>query len=126
MHFLPKILIVDDEVDVCQDIGHFLKMKDYLVVTANSGKQALRLVVVERPDLILLDIRMPEMDGLECLRQIKTIDLDVPVIMVTCVTDVDIAKMALELGAKDYILKPFDFERLETAILMYLFLKSQA
>lgn len=119
-----KILIVDDEAFTCQDISRFLQMRGYETATANSAGEALSKLLTEKPDLVLLDIRMPEVDGLECLRQIKKLSQDTLVIMVTCITDISIAKKALELGAIDYIIKPFDLDRLETAILTYLFLKS--
>lgn len=118
-----KILIVDDETDVCQTISRFLEQKDFVPITANSGNEALSKLAEEKPSLILLDIRMPNMDGVECLRQIRERDKKVIVIMVTCVTDIDIAKKALGLGAIDYITKPIGFEALQTAISTYLFLK---
>lgn len=118
-----KILIVDDEVDVCKNISHFLERKDFTAVTANNGTEALARLSQEKPNLILLDIHMPDMDGVECLRKIREVDKEVIVIMVTCVTDIDIAKKALELGAIDYITKPISFEALQTAITTYLFLK---
>lgn len=120
----PKILIVDDEPDVCEVIANFLSKRDYEVVIANNGKEALSKLSTEKPSLILLDIRMPEMDGIECLRRIKELDKEVPVIMVTCVTNIDTAKKAMELGATDYLTKPLGYSALETAISMHLFLKN--
>lgn len=120
----PKILIVDDEPDVCEVICHYLGKRGYSVITATSAQEAVSKLLSEKPTLILLDIRMSGIDGIECLRTIKNIDKDVPVIMVTVVTDLDIAKHALELGAVDYITKPLGFNALETAISMHLFLKS--
>lgn len=117
-----KILVVDDEVDICKIISRFLKEKGYTAVIANNGKEALEKLSTEKPDLILLDIRMPDMDGVECLRKILRRNRSVVVIMVTCVTDIDIAKKAIEFGAKDYITKPIGFEALQTAISTYLFL----
>lgn len=119
-----KILIVDDETGVCEDISYFLKVKGYSVVTATNGKEALCKLLVERPTLVLLDIRMPEMDGIECLHIIRELDKEVVVIMVTCVTDIDTANKAIELGATDYITKPISFDALQTAIATYLFLGS--
>ncbi len=121
---LPKILIVDDETALCDDIANFLKMKGYVVVCAHTGKQALCLVVVERPDLVLLDIHMPEMDGIECLGKIKEVNPELPVIMVTCVTDIDIARKAMKMGAVDYLTKPINLEALELAIMTNIFLHS--
>jgi len=120
----PKILIVDNEPIVCEEIRYYLGSKGYDIITATSGQEALSKLSLEEPSLILLDIHMPGMDGMECLRQIKKLNRDVLVIMVTCITDIDIAKKALGLGAIDYITKPLSFEALETAIVTYLFLKS--
>lgn len=117
-----KILIVDDEVDVCKTISRFLQQKGYVPIVANNGKDALSKLASEKPELILLDIRMPDMDGVECLKRIKKHNPKVIVIMVTCVTDIDTAKKAIELGAKDYITKPISFDSLETAVSTYLFL----
>jgi two-component system NtrC family response regulator len=119
----PKILIVDDEVDVCKSISHYLEKKDFSPITANSGKEVLDKLKNDKPNLILLDIRMPDMDGVECLKRIKEIDKKVIVIMATCVTDIDVAKKALDLGAIDYITKPIGLEALQTAISTYLFLE---
>lgn len=120
----PKILVVDDEPDVCEVISNFLGKRGYDVITANDGQEALSKLSTEKPALILLDIRMPEMDGIECLRRIKELDKEVPVIMVTCVTNIDIARKSMELGATDYLTKPLGYSALETAISMHLFLKS--
>lgn len=120
-----KILIVDDEVDLCKSISHFLEKKAYTAITANNGQEALDKLAKEKPNLILLDIRMPDMDGVECLRRIREQDKTVIVIMVTCVTDIDTAKKALELGAIDYITKPISLDTLQTAITTYLFLKKE-
>lgn len=119
----PKILLVDDEQAVCEVDSYYLTKRGYKVITANSAKEALAKVVKERPQLVLLDILMPGMDGLECLSRIKNIDKNIPVIMVTCVNEVETAKKALELGAADYITKPLGYQALETAISLYLFLK---
>ncbi|MBU2540762.1 MAG: response regulator [Candidatus Omnitrophica bacterium] len=119
-----KILVVDDESDVREVISQYFDRRGYDVDTASNGQEALSRILVERPELILLDIRMPEMDGIECLRRIKKLDKEMTVIMVTCVDEIDTAKKALRLGATDYITKPLGFSALETAISTYLFLKS--
>lgn len=120
----PKVLIVDDECTVCKDISQYLESKGYATITANNGQQALSKLLLEGPDLILLDIRMPDMDGIECLSKIKRLNKNALVIMVTCITDIDIAKQAIELGALDYITKPLGLEALDIAITTYLFLKT--
>ena len=120
----PKILIVDDESAVCKDISQYLGDKGYNAITATSGQEALSKLLLEEPELILLDIRMPDMDGIECLRQIKKLDKEALVIMVTCITDIVTATKAIELGAIDYLTKPLGFEALEIAITTHLFLKT--
>ncbi len=120
----PKILLVDDEKEVCEVDSYYLAKRGYNIITANSAKEAISKVVKEHPQLVLLDILMPEIDGLKCLEEIKKIDKNLPVIMVTCVDEIDTAKKALELGAVDYITKPLGYHALETAISLYLFLKT--
>ena len=93
-------------------------------MTATSGQQALSKLLLKGPSLTLLDIRMPDMDGLECLHKIKRLDKDALVIMVTCITDIDIANKAIELGAVDYITKPLGLEALDIAITTHLLLKT--
>jgi two-component system NtrC family response regulator len=116
--------MVDDEPDTCEVISHFLGRRGYAVITANSAEEALSKLSTEKPELILLDILMPGMDGIECLRKIREINKEVPIIMVTCIIDIDTANQAIELGATDYLTKPLGYNALETAISTYLFLKS--
>ncbi|MEW6008763.1 MAG: response regulator [Candidatus Omnitrophota bacterium] len=120
----PKILLVDDEPGVCEVDSYYLAKRGYNIITANTAKEAISKVVKDRPQLVLLDILMPEMDGLRCLEEIKKINKDLPVIMVTCVDEIETAKKALEIGAVDYITKPLGYKALETAISLYLFLKT--
>lgn len=120
----PKILIVDDEPDVCEAIRHYLGKRDYDVITASSAREAINKLLNEKPTLILLDIKMPDIDGIECLQMIKKLDREALVVMVTCITDLDTAKQALALGAADYITKPLCLEAIETAVSTYLFLHS--
>jgi DNA-binding response OmpR family regulator len=120
----PKIMLVDDEPDVCEAVCHYFSKRDYKVVTATSGEEALSKLLTEKPALILLDIYMPKMDGIECLQRIRELDKEVLVIMVTCANDKDKAKRCLELGATDYIVKPLGYNALELAVITHLFLKS--
>ena len=111
-----KILVVDDELDVCEAIRNYLMRRGYKIVIATSTQEAITKLLSEKPVLILLDILMPGIDGIECLRRIRDLDKNVPVIMVTCVIDVDTANEALRLGAVDYITKPISFNELETLV----------
>lgn len=102
------ILAVDDNAIVLTRISNTLS-NDYEVVTVNSGMRALRYLKEEKPDLILMDIKMAGMDGIETLREIRTMEdrEDIPVIMLTGVEDKDFVVESAKLGIEDYILKPF-------------------
>ena len=113
---MPRVLVVDDEPDAIELLQEFLTSKGYEVITAGGGEEAIRKVKAERPHLILLDVRMPKMNGLEVLRQVRQIDKEVGVIMVTAVNEEGTGRQALELGAFDYIVKPLDLEYLERSL----------
>ena len=111
-----KILVVDDEEQLALAVKIRLQSKGYQVVTASDGQQALELAAQERPDLILLDVLMPVMDGYSCLREINTRfgRGKIPVIILTAR---DRMKDLFELeGVEDYVIKPFDHEDLLTRI----------
>ncbi len=111
-----RVLVVDDDPEAVELLREFLGGKGYEVITAGDGAEALRKVKEERPHLILLDIQMPKMDGLEVLRQVKAIDPGVSVIMVTGVNEEAIGRKAMELGSFDYIVKPLDLPYLERSL----------
>ncbi len=113
---MPRVLIVDDEPDAVELLQEFLSAKGYDILTASNGEDALRLVKTERPHLILLDVRMPKMDGLEVLRQVREIDQEVGVIMVTADNEEETGRQAMKLGAFDYIVKPLDLDYLERSL----------
>ena len=115
-----RILVVDDDPGVLGYLKEFLDGKGYLVTTASSGAEALRAVERERPHLVLLDIVMPKMNGLEALQRILEIDQTIGVIMLTVVDDYKIVKQAIGKGAYDYITKPINFDYLELSILARL------
>jgi two-component system alkaline phosphatase synthesis response regulator PhoP len=109
-----RVLVVDDESDIVSTVQYRLEFCEFEVITATNGKEGLEKATNEKPDLILLDIRMPVMDGYEMLERLKNRpDLkDIPVIMFTAYSDArDIAK-AIDLGIVDYVTKPFDFTEL--------------
>ncbi len=113
---MARVLVVDDEPQSVELLCEFLRGKNYLVTTATDGQEALQRVKEERPHLILLDVRMPGMDGLEVLRQIREIDREVGVIMVTAVHEEEIGRRALKMGAFDFITKPIDLKYLEDSV----------
>ena len=110
---MAKVLVVDDEPAAVELLVEFLSTKGYEVLTATSGEEALRRVKEDRPHLVLLDVQMPKMNGLEVLRRIREIDPEMGVIMATGVNEEDVGRKALELGAFDYIVKPLDMKYLE-------------
>ena len=111
-----RVLVVDDDPATVELLQEFLQGKGYEVRTAGDGAEALRKVKEERPHLILLDIQMPKMDGLEVLRRLRKIDKEVGVIMITGVNEEAIGRQAMELGAFDYIVKPLDLPYLEQSL----------
>lgn len=100
-------MVVDDEFSIRESFSLILS-DNYKVILSASGEAALKKLADERVDVVYLDIRMPGMDGLETLKRLKDIERDVTVIMVTAVNDVQKAGEAIKLGAKDYVVKPFD------------------
>ena len=113
-----RILCVDDEPLVLKLMEAQLVPRGYEVFTAPNGATALRLVKEIRPHIVLLDVMMPGMDGMETLGEIRKIDPNVGVIMVTAVTDDEVARQAVQSGAYDYVTKPIDFDYLETSLLV--------
>lgn len=116
---MRKILVVDDEVDVCDFVKRFFDERNFHTFTALSGEEALRILKKENPEMILLDVRMKKMDGLETLGKIREINKDVKVIMVTGVADQDKVKACRKLGVSEYITKPLVLENLERTVRSY-------
>jgi two-component system alkaline phosphatase synthesis response regulator PhoP len=104
-----KILIVEDEQDIAQLVRHYLEKEGYHPNIAKTGLEALNLAVSEHPDLIILDLMLPQMDGLEVCKAIrhKPETARLPVIMLTAKKEESDTIVGLELGADDYITKPF-------------------
>ncbi len=113
---LIKILVVDDEPKVCEQVKLFFQSKGYEATTATNGEEAIAKLKYERPHLVLLDVRMPGVNGIEVLRQAKKLDPAVGVIMVTAVQDEEVFKEALEEGAFDYLTKPLNLTYLESRV----------
>jgi DNA-binding response OmpR family regulator len=101
-----KILLVDDEPEILEICGDYLKASSYDVVTAKDGAQGVSTFRREKPDLIVLDLMMPEMNGLDVCREIRR-ESNVPIIMLTARVEETDKLIGLELGADDYITKPF-------------------
>ena len=111
-----KILVVDDEHLIRWSLEQNLKKQGYDVVTAGNGEDALRIAREEQPDLVLLDIQLPGISGIEVLEKLKELDEDILVIMVTAHGGLDIAVNAMRLGAYDYVSKPFNLDELSIII----------
>jgi len=101
-----KLLIIDDEKHIRQSLAVHLEDNDFNVITAKNGQQGLELILAEKPDLVLLDLRMPQMDGIDVLRQGKKIMPDLPVIVISGANRIEDVVKALRHGAWDYLEKP--------------------
>ena len=102
----PRILLIEDEADLVYILRHKLEREGYAVLSAQDGVKGLDLLLKERPDLVLLDVLLPMMDGWETCRRIRQLS-DVPIILITCLSEEHDKVRGLELGADDYITKPF-------------------
>ena len=113
-----KILIVDDEIDTLLPLKMSLEVEDYLVMGASNGYEALELAKTNIPDLILLDIMMPGMDGYEVCARLKKDPVlrNIPVIMLTAKDAVREKVKGLDIGADDYVTKPFNLNELKARI----------
>ncbi len=114
----PKVLIVDDEMDTLLPLKRSLEVEDYIVVEALNGQEALNMVKNEIPDIILLDLMLPGMDGYEVCSRLKNNALtkNIPIIMLTARDDVKDRVKGLETGADDYVAKPFNLHELKARI----------
>jgi DNA-binding response OmpR family regulator len=111
-----KLLVVDDENEICDFLKSFFEERSYDVRTANSGEQALQKMKEDVPQVVLLDIKMPGMDGVRTLREVKTRYPKIKVIMVTAIETRDKIEECLRLGADNYITKPLSLEYLENDV----------
>ena len=109
----PVLLVVDDEPGVLRLIDRFARKIGFDVATAGSGQEALQKLQAEKAAVALVDLRMPDVDGLEVLRRIRAADPDCQVILMTGHASIETAIEAIKHGAMDYLSKPFDFDRLE-------------
>jgi len=115
-----RILVIDDEPVVVDMLVTCLREEGYRVVGAETSDEGLKLAILSRPELVLLDIALPGMNGIELLKRIRSTNPTTRVIMVTGNTDPVLAREALELGALAYVDKPFDFTYLKRVVAMAL------
>src|SRR3970282_134818 len=115
-----KILVVDDDPEVRMATRDFLSSKGYEVVVAEGGREALRLLDASPPDVVLLDVAMPDLDGMETLKRIVATHPTMPVIMVTANPDIEITSKVLQLGPAHCVPNPFALDYLDQAISIQL------
>ncbi|MCL6638860.1 MAG: sigma-54 dependent transcriptional regulator [Firmicutes bacterium] len=113
---VPKILVVDDEEHMCWALERAMRQEGYQVFTATRGQQGLDLIREEAPSLMILDLKMPEMDGMEVLKRAKEMQPKLPVIILTAHGTIETAIEAMKMGAADFITKPFDLDELKIVI----------
>jgi YesN/AraC family two-component response regulator len=117
MNFTGKILLVDDEVHIRKYVALILKKLGAPVITeAGNGHEAVAAYEKDKPDLVLLDVNMPQLDGIETLRKLKQIDPNCVVVMLTSLANRDTVEKALELGAVNYIRKDTPKEEIAKAL----------
>jgi len=113
---MTKILIIDDERPICETLEMLLREKGYDVITSESGEAGLKLIQQDQPDIVILDLRLPGIDGIEVLRTIKKLSRKSKVILTTAYHDKELFARAESLGACGYIFKPTDVAEVEVAI----------
>ena len=112
----PTILIIDDEMGILDTIRILLKSEGFIPYTALGGKKGLEQIAALKPDLILTDVRMPDISGIELLRRLRELKVAVPVIVITAHGDIPLAVEAMRIGAIDFLEKPFEDEVLLASV----------
>ncbi len=120
MNYLARILVVDDDDQMRDLLQAFLTDEGYNVIAASNGKDALKAMEDEKPDLVFLDIEMPEMNGLGVLNEMQQRSLHIPVIVITGHSTMDNAIQAIRSGAREFITKPFDLNKIRALAKRYL------
>ncbi len=113
---MAKLLVIDDDQDTGEYLKEFFEQRKCVVLTANSGAEGLACLKKQKPDIILLDVKMDGMNGWEVLKEIKLMDPSVKVIMVTVASDEETRQKAKDLGADDFIKKPLNTQYLEGTV----------
>jgi len=113
---IPRILVIDDEERMCWALERALSQEGYQVATATRGMQGIDLAQETDPSLVILDLKMPDVDGIEVLKELKKLNPYIPVIMITAHGSIDTAIEAMKIGAADYITKPFKLEEIKVQI----------
>ncbi|PKM93009.1 MAG: hypothetical protein CVU80_00425 [Elusimicrobia bacterium HGW-Elusimicrobia-4] len=112
-----KILVVDDDTEIKELLKNFLESDGHTVVLIDKGEPAIKTVLNETFAMILLDVNLPDIDGIELLKKIRKVDAELPVVMITGFKDAEKVIAAFREGAVDCLLKPLNFEYLKTSVL---------
>ena len=115
------ILIIDDEPTIGEMVQDYLKLLGFTAFYAENAEKGIEVIKKEKPSMVLLDVLMPRISGIECLKMIKVVSPETIVVMATAVHDEKTAKQAIEYGAYDYITKPIDFNYLKENVLSRVF-----
>jgi len=121
---IPRILVIDDEERMCWALERALSHEGYHVVTATRGLQGIEMALEAEPSTVILDLKMPDIDGIEVLKRLKKINPNIPVIMITAHGTIDTAIEAMKIGATDYITKPFKLDELKVQVKQALHLSN--
>ena len=117
---MKKILIVDDEVDIANSIQYVLTQEGFSTMLAHDGLRAMDVIEKDRPDLVILDLMMPGIDGYEVCRRVRSVDKKTPILMLTARTSEIDTVVGLELGANDYVAKPVRLRELVARVKAHL------
>lgn len=113
---MAKLVVIDDDKDTCEYLKEFFEQRKCIVLTANSGADGISVIKAEKPDIVLLDVKMDGMSGLDVLKEIKKFDQTIKVIIITVASDQETRQKASELGADDFIKKPLNTGYLEGTV----------
>lgn len=114
---MMKLLVVDDEVDICDFVKSFFKERNFEVSVAHNGRSAVEHIKSESPEIVLLDLKMPVMGGIETLKEIRNMGKICKVVVVTALEDIETVDEAKRCGAVGYLTKPLLLEQLERTVL---------
>ncbi|AET66323.1 response regulator with CheY-like receiver, AAA-type ATPase, and DNA-binding domains [Desulfosporosinus orientis DSM 765] len=121
---IPRVLVIDDEERMCWALERALSHEGYQVVTATRGLQGIEMALETEPSTVILDLKMPDIDGIEVLKRLKSINPNIPVIMITAHGTIETAIEAMKIGATDYITKPFKLDELKVQVKQALHLSN--
>ncbi len=112
----PNILIIDDEPEMCWAVAKAMEMEGFTAITANGGQEGLKIFSSEKISVVLVDLKMPDMDGIEVIKELRHVDPEVPVVLITGHGSMDVAHEALSEDATGYIIKPFRMAALRATV----------